>query len=196
MSGAPSGENKDITNRELLKAIHQDIQAHSLRLSKIEDAIIQLAATQERVRVLDEALKDHVSQNSVFQSEVWSEFKEVHQVNVKCLEARAIANEKLATLGKSVDNLEGWQKDANVKIAANAKIRNIVERVAIGVAGALIVTIIVTIFSIGPSKNLEGQLSNHLKASTEIQELIKKEHTELEELKILLEEHKQETGTQ
>ena len=186
-------KKNDITNKELLQSIHSDLRSTSARLSKIEDAIVQIAATQVRVRVLDECLQKSIQANTLFQLDVWNEFKELHKVDMQCLEARASFRERVGALEKDNVNIEQWRHEVIPKIDSNSKVRGIVEKVAMAVIVACILTAGTALWGMRTPNarlvSLEAGMAAHLESSNKIMKMLEAEHNQLDKLGIRLEKH-------
>lgn len=181
------GEEKhDVTatNKELLRQILGEQRSHSDRLGKIENAIIQLAATQERVRMLDEAIQCFNKNFQSFSTEIWAELKEIRQFQAQCFSDRVELREKTGEQYKDIEKIQTWKDTAGTEIKANSKLRGNIEKIVVGVVVACAIAVLGALYSFNkiPEVELQGlktEVREHIIKSDEIK-------TELTEIKELL----------
>lgn len=134
--------------------VHTSVAHHSSRLVKIEDAIIQLAATQERVKALEDRITATANDLQLLSKEVWEEFKESRDNYIHCIDGRAATDQKVRAAEARIKNLEAFgdefHKEHITDISSNTKFRRIGEKIFIGVAIIAVVWIGATL--IGLSK--------------------------------------------
>lgn len=104
------------------------VQAYGSRLGKIEDAIITLAATQERVNNIAEDMKAREVAISNFQNSIWEEVRRLNEHNAKMLEQTAILKVRSEDNQEKVKGLEKFQQDVAPQIKDNSTFRGWGER--------------------------------------------------------------------
>lgn len=145
------GELMD-TEKEVLSAIQKELSGvtatvggYNNRLGKIEDAIITLAATQERVNNMADDLKSRDLALQNFQNSMWDELRRLTEHNTQIIETITVLKVRSEDNSKKVDTLEEFKFQASPQIKNNTHFRSWGEKLIFVLITALIMGIFGTI---------------------------------------------------
>lgn len=192
---AADGESHYISHHEkilenisnTLNIMSNEIRLHSGRLSKIEDAIVQLAATQERVRGLENLVNSNQKILLEFQKDVWLEFKAIREKQSESVESRAKLDLSIQHNAMNIQKnshdiaiLENMRED----ISANTKIRKWLEKGVYAIIITLLLSVVGSYIAINSPKNTEKRLAKieqilEAHSRTQIEEQKKKQQNTL-----------------
>lgn len=131
---------------EKTSSVLTSIGYHNERLTKIEEAILQLASTNERVRAIDGTIRDLKTRGDTFEIEVWENFKKTRENTAACLEHRSATNQHFGSHDRRIEKVEEWKDIVSPSIQGNTKIRGWVEKGIYAVAIFLILGVLGSVF--------------------------------------------------
>ena len=170
---------------EKTSSIQTSVNYHNERLTKIEEAILQLAATNERVRSMTDAISEIKKANTVFVHDVWETFGKVREESVKTALDLAETGQYFASHDRRIDKLDEWKDTIVPDIHANSRIRGWVEKGIYVVATFIILGMVGSYFAFsGPSPVMTKLISieHQLDKVTDIQKAVVELHKgEIEE---------------
>jgi len=137
-----------------LSGVNATVGAYGERLGKIEDAIITLAATQERVNNIADDLKSRELALQNFQNAIWEEIRRLNKYNSEMLEKVTILSVRSEDNAKKVDTLEKFKNDVNPQIKENTRFRGWGEKLVFIVVTAIVVGVVGTVISFNNSQTL------------------------------------------
>jgi len=131
---------------EKTSSIQTSIGYHNERLTKIEEAILQLAATNERVRSMDSVIREIKGRQEIFETEVWTTFEKVREEGAKCNEHRTATDQHFMSHDRRIEKIEEWKDQVSLEVQSNTRVRSWIEKGVYAIIIFLIIGVIGSFF--------------------------------------------------